>query len=367
MVEKLELNCDAEFMGEALSLARSVQFQTSPNPTVGALVVSSSGDVVGRGFHEGPGLAHAEVSALDQAGQAAKNGTLYCTLEPCTHLGRTAPCVSRILAAEISRVVIAIEDPNPNVSGGGVSYLREQGLQVDVGVRRLEALKLNEYFFRWALTGRPFVIMKIALSSDGRIAERIGSRTQLTAAEASRSVHKTRCEVDALGVGSNTVIVDDPKLSVRGFEKKSPLTRVVFDRRLRVSPAAKIFQSAKIGPVVVLTSQRALEKRGDLAVALREAGGILEPLSSGSIAEALRCLGRRGITSLLIEGGTCLHRAVWTDGFVDRVQQYVSPIKLGVEGVDWLDRRDVGARLESVRKKQLGRDLLLEGDVQRLS
>ena len=218
MVEKLELNCDVGFMGEALDLARSVQFQTSPNPTVGALVVSSSGNVVGRGCHEGPGLAHAEVSALEQAGQAAKNGTLYCTLEPCTHLGRTGPCVSKILAAEISRVVIAIEDPNPNVSGGGASYLRAQGLQVDVGVRRLEALKLNECFFRWTLTGRPFVIMKIALSRDGRVAERVGARTQLTSIESSRSVHKTRYEVDAIGVGSTTVIVDDPKLSVKGFE-----------------------------------------------------------------------------------------------------------------------------------------------------
>lgn len=367
MVEKLELNCDAGFMGEALDLARSVQFQTSPNPTVGALVVSSSGNVIGRGFHEGPGLAHAEVSALEEAGQAAKNGTLYCTLEPCTHLGRTGPCVSKILAAEISRVVIAIEDPNPNVSGGGASYLRAQGLQVDVGVRRLEALKLNEYFFRWTLTGRPFVIMKIALSRDGRIAERIGARTQLTAAEASRSVHKTRYEVDALGVGSTTVIVDDPQLSVKGFKRRSPLTRVVFDRRLRVSPCAKIFQSKTIGSIIVLTSQRAVEERRDLAMSLRDAGCILEPLSSGSIGEALKCLGRRGITSLLIEGGTCLHKAVWADGLVDRVQQYVTPIKLGNDGVEWLDSRDVASRLGTVRKKRLGPDLLMEGDVQRLS
>ena len=363
----LELGCDNEFMDEALILAKSVQFQTSPNPTVGAVVVSSSGDVVGRGFHSGAGLPHAEVSALDQAGEFANNGTLYCTLEPCTHLGRTGPCVSRILAAKVSRVVVAINDPNPNVSGGGVKFLREKGVEVTVGIRRHEALKLNEYFFKWALTGRPFVTMKIALSRDGRIAKKIGTRTQLTEVEANASVHKTRCEVDAVGVGSNTVLVDDPELTVKGFEKKLPLTRVVFDRRLRLSPSAKIFQTRPVGPIVILTTERELEEHRDLAAELRDMGGIVEPLGTGSIGEGLKCLGGRGITSLLIEGGTCLHQAAWTDGLVDRVQRYVTPIELGNDGVKWLDSREVESRLGVVRRERLGPDLLMEGDVQRSS
>lgn len=352
-------------MDRALALARQGRGQTSPNPMVGAVVVSPEGTVVGSGFHARAGAAHAEVGALDEAGAAARGATLYCTLEPCAHQGRTGPCVERVAAAGIRRVVVAVGDPSPRVNGAGIAWLRQRGLQVDVGVRRAEAARLNEVFLTWAALGRPFVTMKIATSLDGRIATRAGARTQITGSAAATAVHATRAEVDAVGVGSSTVLVDDPLLTARGAPRRLPLTRVIFDRRLRTPPAARIFGTLEAGPVVIVTTVEALRVREAAAEKLRRAGAAIEPLENGAIAEVMRWLGACEITSLLLEGGATVHRAAWAAGVVDRVQRYVAPVCLGAHGVAWLCDGLTVSTLREARVRQLGEDLLLEGYVHR--
>ena len=357
---------DGVHMDRALALARQGRGRTSPNPMVGAVVVSAAGAVVGSGFHARAGAAHAEVGALDEAGAAARGATLYCTLEPCAHHGRTGPCVARIAEAGIRRVVVAVGDPSPRVNGAGVAWLRERGIQVDMGVRRAEAARLNEVFLTWAALGRPFVTLKIATSRDNRIAARPGARTQITGAAAAAAVHAARAEVDAVCVGSTTVLVDDPLLTARGVSRRLPLTRVVLDRRLRTPPAAKLFGTLEAGPVVIMTTAAALREQAPAADRLRAAGAAIQPLETGAMEEVMQRLGASEITSLLLEGGAAVHRAAWSAGVVDRVQRYVAPVRLGARGVPWLDDGLSVARLRDARVRQLGADVLLEGHVQRL-
>ena len=212
-------------MRKALQLAERGRGRTSPNPMVGALVVDDDGVIVGRGAHEYAGGPHAEALALCDAGLRARGATLYCTLEPCNHVGRTGPCTRLVADAAISRVVIAADDPNP-VAAGGSAFLRSRGIDVTTGVLAAEALRLNAPFVTWIATGRPFVTMKIAISLDGRIAAGRGERTALTGAAANRRVHLERAEVDAIAVGAGTIAADDPLLTARGAYRSLPFTRV---------------------------------------------------------------------------------------------------------------------------------------------
>src|SRR5262245_33863853 len=212
----MESRADAAFMSRALTLAERGRGRTSPNPMVGALVVDDEGVIVGRGSHEFAGGPHAEVHALNDAGDRARGATLYCTLEPCSHTGRTGPCAPLVARAGIRRAVVAVEDPNPNVSGRGLSYLRAQGVEVCVGVRRSEAERLNRPCFTAIRLGRPHVTMKAALSLDARMSASVGSRTPITGPAASMLIHRERAEVDAIAIGSQTAIVDDPLLTARG-------------------------------------------------------------------------------------------------------------------------------------------------------
>ena len=357
---------DGLHMDRALALARQGRGQTSPNPMVGAVVVSGAGAVVGSGYHVRAGAAHAEVCALDEAGALARGATLYCTLEPCAHQGLTGPCVVRIAEAGVQRVVVAVGDPSARVNGAGIAWLRQRGIQVDVGVRRTEAARLNEVFLTWAAHGRPFVTMKIATSLDNRIASRPGVRTPITGDAATAAVHETRAEVDAVGVGSATMLIDDPRLTARAAPRRLPLTRVVFDRRLRTPPTARVFQTLEAGPVVVMTTTAALRAKRPAADRLRAAGATLEPLETGAMAEIMQRLGAGQITSLLLEGGTAVHRAAWAAGVVDRVQRYIAPVCIGPSGVRWLDDGLSLAGLADAHVRQLGPDLLMEGYVQRL-
>src|SRR5689334_2673214 len=203
-------------MSRALAIAERGRGRTSPNPMVGAVVVDPEGVVVGRGFHEQAGGAHAEVHALRDAGTRAQGATLYCTLEPCTHVGRTGACAPLVANAGIRRAVIAIEDPNPLVNGGGISYLRARGIDVTVGVERDRAERQNEVFFTNVRGGRPFVILKAALSLDGCVSLTAATRTVLTGEAVGRFVQRQRAEIDAIAVGSGTVLADDPLLTPRG-------------------------------------------------------------------------------------------------------------------------------------------------------
>lgn len=230
----LTLLSDIEYMNRALDLAERGRGTTSPNPMVGAVIVRHDGTIVGQGYHEQAGGPHAEVRALDEAGDLARGAFLYCTLEPCCHVGRTGPCVERVTAAGIARVVAATVDADPRVSGRGFDFLRQKGIDVAIGPGRERALRLNRAYFTFKTTGRPFVIMKAATSHDNKVAAGPGQRTQISSDEARRHAHSVRAEVDAIAVGSETVLVDDPALTVRGIHRRRPLTRVLFDRRLRI-------------------------------------------------------------------------------------------------------------------------------------
>ena len=355
---------DEAYMDQALDLAEQGRGQTSPNPMVGALLVASDGGVVGTGHHERAGEPHAEIRALEGAGAHAQTATLYCTLEPCSHVGRTGPCAHRIVEAGVRRVVVGLVDPNPRVAGTGIAYLRAHGVEVDVGVRQQAAARQNEAFLTWMTQLRPYVIMKIAVSRDGKIAARPGHRTALTSDAANQVVHRIRAEVDAIGVGSETVRVDDPLLTARSVPRSRPLVRVIFDRRLRTSPTARLFTTLEHGPVVILTAGDTLTRTPERVEALRAVGGYVEAADEEGIAPALRRLAKRDITSLLLEGGATIHRAVWDAGVVDRVLRCVAPVDLGNEGVSWLE--DVSFdTLRDVRTEQLGPDRLIDGYVHR--
>ena len=254
---------DDAYMRQALRLAARGRGRTSPNPMVGAIVVDGRGAVVGSGYHERAGGDHAEVRALAEAGEAARGATLYCTLEPCCHHGRTGPCVERIVEAALARVVVAMPDPNPVVNGRGIAHLRGKGIAVDVGLRKREAARLNEAFVTWVSRRRPFVTMKVATSLDGCIAARPGARTALTSPAAGRAVHALRGEVDAIGVGSTTVLVDDPLLTARGTVEGAAADT----GRLR-SPVAHAAHGAALRDAGVRA-----DRRSDVGVGVRGAPG----------------------------------------------------------------------------------------------
>ena len=329
-------------MRRALEQARRGLGRTTPNPIVGACVVTDEGVVVGDGAHERAGEPHAEIHALNEAAERARGATLYCTLEPCSHTGRTGPCTERIIAAGLKRVVAAMEDPFPLVSGRGFEALRAHGIAVDEGLERDAAVRLNQPFLTWVREGRPFVIVKAATSIDGRIARSPGVRTALTSAVANRRAQYLRAQVDAIAVGSETLLVDDPLLTVREVYRERPLTRVIFDRRRRTPASARVFSTTADGPVVVIGSPGA-------------------DLRSG-----LQQLAREGIQSVLLEGGAGVHAAAWAEDVVDYVQLYVSPVALGPEGIPLFGGRPWSlASVIEPKIELLGPDTLIEGYVHR--
>lgn len=352
-------------MRRALEHARRGVGRTTPNPLVGACVVTDEGVVVGQGAHERAGEAHAEIHALEEAGDAARGATLYCTLEPCVHHGRTGPCTDRIIAAGIRRVVASMEDPFPQVSGRGFAALRAHGVTVDVGVERDAAARLNQPFLSVMQDGRPWIVLKAATSLDGRLAAAPGQRTDITSDAARRHVQCVRAAVDAVGVGSTTVLVDDPLLTVREVYRERPLVRVVFDRRLRTPPSARLFGTLAAGPVIIVTRAETVARAGGAAAALERAGATL-CTTDGSALEGVRALVHFDVHSLLIEGGAALHGAMWDAGIVDYMQVYVAPLWLGPDGVPFLDGRawTPSALLER-RLELLGPDVLMEGYVHR--
>ena len=360
------MTTDVKYMRRAIEHARRGIGRTTPNPIVGACVVTADGVVVGDGAHERAGEAHAEVVALDEAGERARGATLYCTLEPCSHTGRTGPCTERIINAGISRVVAAMEDPFPAVRGSGFAKLRERGIQVDVGIEEAQAIRLNQPFLTSVREGRPFVILKAATSMDGCIAAAPGVRTQVTCAAAARHAQQQRASVDAIAIGSGTLLVDDPVLTAREVYRERPLTRIVFDRALRTTPAARLLTTLSAGPVMVVTSAAAIDEQPARVRALEAAGATLVPLEGDTLLEALRRLVSYDIQSVILEGGAVIHRAAWSEGVVDYVQLYMAPVTLGSGGVPLFeDQAFPVASLFEQQVRSLGPDTLIEGYVHR--
>ena len=357
-------------MARALALAERGRGRTSPNPMVGAVVVDDEGVVVGRGSHEFAGGPHAEVYAFADAGPRTRGATLYCTLEPCSHTGRTGPCAPQVVAAGIRRAVIAIVDPNPQVQGRGIAHLRDHGIDVSVGVMREAAERLNDPFLTVMRRARPFVTMKVALSREGFAAGPDRTRVRLTGPAANRFIHRERAEVDAIAVGSGTVIADDPVLTARGAYRTRPLVRVVFDRRLKTPPTARLLATAAAGPIIILGMASASAGHIANVETLRRAGAqveLIEAVSSeGFLTASMARLAQLGVCSLVLEGGPSLHGAVWKAGLVDRVQIFQTPVAVGPAGLRWLEPAAYAPpALDDVTMLRLGDDELMQGYVHR--
>jgi diaminohydroxyphosphoribosylaminopyrimidine deaminase/5-amino-6-(5-phosphoribosylamino)uracil reductase len=335
--------------------------RTTPNPMVGAVVVSAEGVVVGHGFHERAGEPHAEVHALDRAGDRAQGSTLYVTLEPCCHTGRTGPCTRRIIEAGVARVVAAMTDPDPRVSGLGFAQLRGHGIAVDEGVFESRARRLNAAFLTVIAKRRPLVVLKAAASLDARVASAPGVRTAISSKAANRRTQILRSSVDAVAIGSETLLVDDPLLTVRECRRLRPLARVVFDRRLRAQPDARLFSTLPDGPVIIVTASKGGEAAGR-AAALEALGA--EIIESPTLAGALEILVEREISTLLVEGGPTLQASFVRESLVDRLHLIVAPHAIGAGGIQWLgtDSLDPFA-LMPVAVEPRGPDMWIEADV----
>jgi diaminohydroxyphosphoribosylaminopyrimidine deaminase/5-amino-6-(5-phosphoribosylamino)uracil reductase len=350
-------------MRRALFHAARGAGRTTPNPMVGCVVVSHDGIVVGQGWHQRAGEPHAEVHALDEAGERTRGGTLYVTLEPCCHVGRTGPCTERIIRAGVARVVAAMQDPDPRVSGRGFAVLESHGIAVDRGLEMKAAARLNQPFVTMRTASRPLVIVKAATSLDACVSAGRGRRTAITSGEANRRTHLLRAAVDAVAIGSETALVDDPVLTARECVRVRPLVRVVFDRRLRTSPAARLFSTLAAGPVIMVTGP--VEDSPDERLrALRAAGATF--IHARSLDEGVRALAAWDVSSLLVEGGPTLQQALYEAGLVDRLHLVVAPHLIGPGGIQWIGaaRWDVGS-LRPVSAEPRGPDTWIEADVQR--
>jgi diaminohydroxyphosphoribosylaminopyrimidine deaminase / 5-amino-6-(5-phosphoribosylamino)uracil reductase len=359
---------DEAYMERAIELARRGSGLVSPNPMVGAVVVSD-GAIVGEGSHEGPGLPHAEVVALDRAGERARGATLFTSLEPCDHYGRTPPCTEAIVRAGIARVVSATRDPNPVVDGQGVRSLRARGVEVVEGIREAESLRLNAGFAKHVRTGMPFVIWKAAASLDGKVAARDGSSRWITGEAARADVHRLRAWADAIVVGAGTALADDPELTVRDPDYRGrPPLRVLVDARGRVGPSGDLFDDQ--APTLVATTELASMKARD---AWREAGAevlVMETDGEGvGLTALMGDLGKRDLQGVLLEGGPTLAWSAVEEGLVDTIVLYLSPKLLGGRDAPTvLDGRGFAPigqalpmRISSVER--VGEDLRVEADV----
>jgi diaminohydroxyphosphoribosylaminopyrimidine deaminase/5-amino-6-(5-phosphoribosylamino)uracil reductase len=354
---------DEAFTERALFLAARGRGTTSPNPMVGAVVVSPEGVVVGSGYHEAAGGPHAEVVALQVAGERARGATLYCTLEPCCHVGRTGPCTQRIVSAGITRVVASLKDPNPLVAGGGFAELRAAGVDVTEGCLTAEAARLNAAFLTWIRARRPHVTAKAALTLDNTVAGAGGARVAITSAEANRLVHLDRAAVDAIAVGSGTVLADDPLLTARVAWRRRPLTRIVFDRTLCTPPGARLFSTSGSGPVIIMSTAATIAAHPGRVERLERAGAEVEAMPGDELGATLQRLGRRGITSILLEGGPRLHAAFSRAGLVDAWQLYFSPVTGHREGVRWLGTGEGPTAPTPHRVRPCGSDVRVDIDV----
>ncbi len=361
---------DEAYIERAIELAARGRGLVSPNPMVGALVVAD-GAVVGEGWHEGPGLPHAEVAALDQAGERARGATLYTSLEPCDHFGRTPPCTEAIVAAGIRRVVSATSDPNPVVDGRGFAKLRSSGIDVRIGILSEAAERLNEAFAKHVRTGLPFVTWKAAASLDGKVAARDGSSRWITGEAARADVHRLRAWSDAIVVGAGTALADDPELTVRDPDYRGrPPIRVLVDGRGRVTPTGDLFDDQ--APTLVATTEMApIEVREGW----RDSGAevvVLDAESEGVPLGALFAdLGKRNVQGVLLEGGPTLAWSAVEELLVDKVVLYLAPTLIGGElAPTVLEGRGfapVGRalRLEIRSVERLGSDVKVEADVHR--
>ena len=331
---------DSQWMTRALRLAEQGRGFVSPNPLVGCVLVDRDGEVIGEGAHLRFGDAHAEANALAsvQDSESLQGATAYVTLEPCTHQGKTPPCAPALSESGLSRVVIALQDPNPNVSGGGAAWLKSQGIEVEMGVCKEEAEEQNRAFLHWVETGLPYVQLKWAQTLDGFVADKEGNSQWISGKESRRMVHQWRSEVDAVLVGSSTVLADNPRLTVRHVEGRQP-RRVILDSKGILPPTAQVFQDEFSDKTIWITSNSVQSGQANV-------DPILELLSSHpfngtrlsvqqddqghcSLRSVLRTLAEQDITSVMVEAGPTLSASFLRENLVDQIDVFTAPILFG--------------------------------------
>ncbi|MDM5334357.1 bifunctional diaminohydroxyphosphoribosylaminopyrimidine deaminase/5-amino-6-(5-phosphoribosylamino)uracil reductase RibD [Ureibacillus composti] len=359
------MKTDQDYMQLALQLAATAKGNTNPNPVVGAVLVKN-GVIVGTGLHRKAGEPHAEVHAFNMAGEHANGATLYVTLEPCSHYGKTPPCAKLVIESKVSRVVVATTDPNPSVAGRGIRMIEDAGIEVEVGILEKEARKLNERFIHNMLTSRPFVISKFAMTADGKIATHTGHSKWITGEEARHQVHELRDEVDAILVGVGTVLADNPSLTTRLPERegKNPI-RIILDSNLRIPLNSTVLQTEEAKTIIVTSLEvdtskvEAVEEKGAtvLAVSKNEHGLNLD--------EMLSRLYEMGITDVLVEGGGEINASFLRTGLINKFFIYIAPKIIGGKnskppftGVD-VDTMDDALELEFDDVEKVGKDLCI--------
>lgn len=356
-----------DYMHIALKLAKKGCGRVNPNPMVGAVIVKN-GRIIGKGFHEEYGKAHAERNALADCRESPQGAALYVTLEPCCHYGRTPPCTQAILESGITKVYAGSVDPNPLMEGKGFEILRSSGVRVYQGILREECDRLNEVFFHYMKTGLPFVVMKYAMTMDGRSATRTGESKWITSEQARRNVHADRGRYSAIMTGVNTVIADDPLLTCRTEGGRNPI-RIICDTNLRTPLAARLVQTSKEITTYIATSCAEEETM----LPYREAGCRFLPVSREDnhvdLKELMKVLGAKGIDSILLEGGARLNASALQSRIVNRVQSYIAPKLFGGSeakgpvGGYGVGHPDRAIRLSDSRITLFGEDILIESEV----
>ena len=353
------------YMRRAIALALKAKGKTTPNPMVGAVVVKNS-RIVGEGYHKKAGSAHAEIIALDEAGSAARGGTLYVTLEPCAHFGRTPPCVDTIIKRGIREVIIGMIDPNPLNNGRGSSVLRQHKIKVECGLLESELKKINEVFIKYITKKMPFVIVKVAQSLDGKIATASGDSKWITSDKSRIFAHRLRASFDAIVVGVNTVLRDNPKLDA-WFSKQQPI-KIIVDSRLSTPEGANIFSSgAKV--IIVTLPTRQGQETANRAI-LSEKAKILEVKEKAgqvNLKDMLKKIASLGISSIFVEGGGTLIGSLFDEGLVDKVLFFTSPKIIGGKNAvgsvmgKGVTRVEQAIKLKEIMLKRIGEDYLFEG------
>jgi len=356
-----------KYMRLAINLAKKGEGLTSPNPAVGAVLVKD-GRIVGKGYHKRAGLPHAEVNALNVSGGRSRSATLYVTLEPCDHYGRTPPCTDAIIESGVKKVVIAMKDPNPINNGRGIRKLNRCGIATSVGILKSEAEAINAPYIKFIRKGLPYVTVKVAESLDGKIATRTGDSRWITSEDARRYVHELRGGVDAVMVGVNTVIRDDPLLISKTVGARQPI-RIIADSRLRTPLKARVFSNAHISPLLIATTSRssrkgAYERKGaQVLIVKSQKGGRI------NLKELMKALARRGIVRILVEGGGSLTAGLIEGKLVDKMLFFIAPKIIGgrnavtsVEGSGIKKMREA-LSLKNLKIRRFAKDILIEGDI----
>ena len=357
-------NRDEIFMREALRIARNGLGRTSPNPMVGAVIVKDD-RIIAEGWHRRAGEFHAERNTLIQAGDLAKNSTMYVTLEPCSHYGRTPPCANALIDAGISRCVVAMKDPNPKVAGRGIEILRNAGIEVEVGICESESQKLNEIFLKWITTGFPFVALKFAETLDGKIANRNHDQIKISSAESNRRVHELRDTFDGILVGIETVLNDNPSLTTRLEDRigKNP-TRIILDSKLRIPIESKVLDEKS--KTIIATTDLADEKKIEILKKIPNVEVIISEKDSDRInlQKLFKNLAAREITSILVEGGGTVNFSLLEKNLVDKIFAIIAPKILGgsnsptsIDGIGFFK----SLHLNNVSTEMIGGDIWIEG------